>query len=271
MATSIDSSCFCNYILSIEHDHLAWNGTRHLHKRPNPPLTLVNLDQSLVLIFSSIPQACKLCTSITPVNGFFANLLKAPLFDTTCISEKHIDDGNHSCRFLRNSTKMVLTRNYLDLLSVCVCLYGLFLDFYQNVIIDIVQKWSNKCMMLMKKDRLNEKGHVLKIQISENVKFLTWENGIREKIRWSIIWILIYESEFYKSMPCKLFRRTLFSIHERCKIVMWRNVSLPFSSKCNSTLKMSYILKFLDPSGKTVSTGYFQELQVHVSISLLTS
>lgn len=70
LATSIDSSCFCNYILSIEHDHLAWNGTRHLHKRPNPPLTLVNLDQSLVLIFSSIPQACKLYTSITPVNGF---------------------------------------------------------------------------------------------------------------------------------------------------------------------------------------------------------
>ena len=138
-------------ILSIEHDHLAWNGTRHLHKRPNPPLTLVNLDQSLVLIFSSIPQAYKLYTSITPVNGFFANLLKSPLFVTTCISEKHIDDGNHSCHFLRNSTKMVLTRNYFNLLSVCVCFYGLFLDFYQNVIIGIVQKWSNKCMMLMKK------------------------------------------------------------------------------------------------------------------------
>ena len=30
-------------------------------------------------------------------------------------------------------------------------------------------------------------------------------------------------------------------------------------------------MKVLDPSGKTVSAGYFQELQVHVSISNLTS
>lgn len=30
-------------------------------------------------------------------------------------------------------------------------------------------------------------------------------------------------------------------------------------------------MKVLDPSGKTVSAGYFQDLQVHVSISNLTS